>query len=198
MRPYFATFFILALTVAGCAVKPQTVVIDPNPEMMAWGGGNRQSLMVSAADLRGTTRLGYLKNETKDRAPVTTGNDVAAAIAAKVREAAVDNGFALAQGGAYTDASLKVDVLKISYTSAGKYVAPKVTVAVELKAVAQRGGATYAPTYTIENEVVEALPLNNARNERIVNEAVSKTLQMIIADEGLWRFLTTGVPPQGK
>jgi hypothetical protein len=91
-----------------------------------------------------------------------------------------------------------VEILKIAYSSGGQYVAPKVNVEVELKAVAERGGTTYAPTYTIANEVVEALPLNNARNERIINEAVSKTLQMIIEDEGLWRFLATGVVPQGK
>lgn len=194
----FVAAIAAALALSACSMKPQTVVIDPNPAMMAFGGGARQAVLVTAADLRPSQKLGYRKDETKDSAPLTTGNDVAAAVAAKLREAVADNDFIVAQNDGYADARLKVEVLKISYNASGKYVAPKVNMAVQLRAVAERGGTTYSPTYSIANEVVEALPLTAERNERIINEAVSQALQQVIEDESLWRFLATGVAPQRK
>lgn len=192
-----AAIVVAAGLVAGCSMNPQNVVIDPNPEMMAFNLGNRQSVAVSVVDKRASPLLGYRKDETKEQAPLRTGNDVAAAVAAKVREMVADNAFTVA-GGGDADAKLTVEITEISYKASGKYVAPKVATRAAFRAVAERGLTTYSQTYSIANEAVEALPLTAERNERIINETVSQALGMMIEDEGLWRFLATGVVPGAR
>jgi len=120
-----AALIMAGAVAAGCSMKPQNVVIDPAPEMMAFNVGNRQSVAVSVVDKRASFLLGYRKDETKEQAPLRTGNDVAAAVAAKVREAVADNAFTIA-GGDHADAKLTVEISEISYQASGKYVAPKV------------------------------------------------------------------------
>ena len=192
-----AALIMAGAVATGCSMKPQNVVIDPNPEMMVFNLGNRQSVAVSVVDKRVSPLLGYRKDETKEQAPLRTGNDVAAAVAAKVRETVADNAFTVA-GGGDADARLTVEITEISYKASGKYVAPKVATRAAFRAVAERGLMTYSQSYSIANEAVEALPLTAERNERIINETVSQALGMMIEDEGLWRFLATGVVPGAR
>ncbi len=187
---------IAGAVAAGCSMKPQNVIIDPAPEMMAFNVGQKQSVAVTVVDKRASSLLGYRKDETKEQAPLKTGNDVAAAVAAKVREAVVDNAFTVAGGDG--DAKLTVEITEITYKASGKYVAPKVATRAAFRAVAERGLTTYSQSYSIANEDVEALPLTAERNERIINETVSQALAMMIEDEGLWRFLATGVVPGAR
>ncbi|RIK92775.1 MAG: hypothetical protein DCC73_10865 [Proteobacteria bacterium] len=189
-----AGLIIAGAVAAGCSMKPQNVVIDPAPEMMAFNVGQKQSVAVNVVDKRASSLLGYRKDETKEQAPLKTGNDVAAAVAVKVREAVADNAFTVA-GGDRADAKLTVEITEITYKASGKYVAPKVATRAAFRAVAERGLTTYSQSYSIANEDVEALPLTAERNERIINETVSQALGMMIEDEGLWRFLATGVVP---
>ncbi|MBW7836638.1 MAG: hypothetical protein H3C28_08395 [Sphingomonadales bacterium] len=187
---------IAGAVAAGCSMKPQNVIIDPAPEMMAFNVGQKQRVAVTVVDKRASSLLGYRKDETKEQAPLKTGNDVAAAVAAKVREAVVDNAFTVAGGDG--DAKLTVEITEITYKASGKYVAPKVATRAAFRAVAERGLTTYSQSYSIANEDVEALPLTAERNERIINETVSQALAMMIEDEGLWRFLATGVVPGAR
>ncbi len=191
-----AGLIIAGAVAAGCSMKPQNVIIDPAPEMMAFNVGQKQSVAVTVVDKRASSLLGYRKDETKEQAPLKTGNDVAAAVAAKVREAVADNAFTVAGGDA--DAKLTVEITEITYKASGKYVAPKVATRAAFRAVAERGLTTYSQSYSIANEDVEALPLTAERNERIINETVSQALGMMIEDEGLWRFLATGVVPGAR
>lgn len=191
-----AGLIIAGAVAAGCSMKPQNVIIDPAPEMMAFNVGQKQSVAVTVVDKRASSLLGYRKDETKEQAPLKTGNDVAAAVAAKVREAVVDNAFTVAGGDG--DAKLTVEITEITYKASGKYVAPKVATRAAFRAVAERGLTTYSQSYSIANEDVEALPLTAERNERIINETVSQALAMMIEDEGLWRFLATGVVPGAR
>lgn len=192
-----AALIITGAVAAGCSMKPQNVVIDPAPEMMAFNVGSKQRVAVNVVDKRASSLLGYRKDETKEQAPLRTSNDVAAAVAVKVREAVTDNAFTLAGEGS-ADVKLTVEISEISYQASGKYVAPKVTTRASFRAVAERGPTTYSQSYSIANEDVEALPLTAERNERIINQTVSQALGMMIEDEGLWRFLATGVVPGAR
>ena len=89
MKSTLATLFTgaaLALSLTGCALRPQQIEVKPTAEVQPANRGNNQPVQVIAVDSRDRKEFGSRGGVYKDTSLVQPANDLRPAIAETVRQ----------------------------------------------------------------------------------------------------------------
>ena len=177
-----------ALLATGCALSPQQIEVAPKPEVEAANLGHNRSVEVIAVDSRGQKAFGSRGGVYKDTALVQPSNDVRAALADSVRKGLQSLGFNAFNPG--PDATtLEVRLEKLDYIPEEGSVVNRVNLDLTLLAEARRGDTTHTGTYN--SSVEHKLPFtpSAARNQEMVNQILSRSIERLLNDQEMIRFL---------
>lgn len=181
-----ATMTLLAL--AGCALSPQQLTIQPVLPLDTDVWGRPVPLSVTAEDRREEPVLGSRGGVYGETSTLTIRNDLGMAI---VRAA---NGYLATQrfqiNATERDATrLRIVVEELSYSTPDSRIGQETRLVAVLRAEAERGDERLAGRYRSEAEYRTITRPNAEHNTRWVNQLLSDTLQRMFADPRLREFL---------
>ena len=190
----FSTVLLLLVTVAGagCAYSPQTVTVEPKVKPSGQTTGQSRQIELTDADERATKVLGTRGGIYDKTAVITIGNDMPEAIARATRGYLAAQGFVVGVPSAPIRLHIAVDTL--NYDREAVAAGEKISVYALLRAEVRHGNETYRGRYETRNENRTAGKASQRRNEELVNELISDTLQRVFADQELMRRLHGGAP----
>ena len=175
-------------TFAGCAITSQNVTMHPRVELAARPelGGSRR-VAVQAIDAWPIKLIGYRGGVLKT-GPITTQDDLAAAVGSAVGETLTKLGFQVVpENGA--EASLRLELHRLDYDVVRMPHSDGVAAAAAIKAVASAGERKYEESYSKELlEPVKAAPPASF-NERLINRALAAAIADVLKDEKLLSLL---------
>lgn len=191
MKSTLATLFTgaaLALSLTGCALSPQQIEMKPTAEVQPANRGNNQPVQVIAVDSRDSKAFGSRGGVYKDTSLVQPANDLRPAIAETVRQGLQTLGYnAFNPGDEAT--TLEVRLEKLEYIPEEGSVVNEVTLNLELVAEARRDDTTHVGTY--KSSVEHDLPFtpSAARNQEMVNDILSRSIERMLNDPEMQAFL---------
>lgn len=187
MKQLLALAFV-ALLATGCALSPQRIEIDPNPQIQPANLGHNRPVQVIAVDSRGQKAFGSRGGVYKDTALVQPANDVREAIAKSVSQGLQSLGFNAFNPGA--DATtLEVRLEQLDYAPEEGSVVNRVNLDLTLMAEARRGNTTHTGTYKSSTEHKLPFTPSAARNQAMVNDILSRSIERLLNDQEMIDFL---------
>lgn len=188
MRLKLVSVLLSALVLTACALSPQQVTINPTLESSKSNIGEGRTVYLEVIDARENEAIGSRGGLYKDTSLITPANDLAAAIretsARKLREM----GF-IVQAAPGASADIRIFVDKLSYSDPDE---SKMGFEVELESVlrveAKQNIDTYTGRYQVKNKKTYATVPGRDRNEEMINETLSSSLQRLFNDPKLLAF----------
>lgn len=183
-----------ALLLAGCALSPQQVEIQPAPEVNSANLGHNQPVKVIAVDARAKQAFGSRGGVYASSATITPANNVGQAIAESVRQSLQAMGFNAYNPG--DDATtLEVRLEKLDYSVEQDSVVNKVTLSLVMEAIGKRGDVTHTGTY--KSSVSHSSPFtpSQAKNREMINGILSQAIQHMLSDPKMVAFLAGNDTP---
>lgn len=178
----------VALLASGCALSPQRIEIEPSPQIQPANLGHNQPVQVIAVDSRGQKAFGSRGGVYKDTALVQPANDVRAAITTSVSQGLQSLGFNAFNPGA--DATtLEVRLEQLDYTPEEGSVVNRVNLSLTLMAEARRGDTTHTGVYKSHTEHKLPFTPSAARNQEMVNDILSRSIERLLNDQKMIDFL---------
>lgn len=188
-----ALLFTIALA-SGCAVTPQTVVVEPTLEVAPSDIGKGYSVAVYVVDERTSTEIGNRGMGMKGAA-ITTSNDMVSVFGDAIVQNMTKLGFdakvvqSLAESE-YEPTVLRVDIRAIDYETSMGFWTGGIQVRGLLKATAARNERTYEKLYRVDDEKRVMVVPGADSNAEMINTAISALLQKLFDDLSLIKFLT--------
>lgn len=182
------TAITLAALLAGCALSPQKITIEPAAEIEDANIGANTPVQVSASDLRDSEAFGSRGGVYPETSLIRPENNLVESLRAEVARGLQSQGFNAYNPG--EDATrLEVQIEEFSYIPEEGSVVKKVEVTAVLKAVAERGNTTHTGRY--QSKVTHQQPItpSASRNAEILNDVLNRSLNRLLADEELLAFL---------
>jgi len=183
---------LVAALASGCAYSPQTVTIEPKVKPSGQSTGQNRQVALTVGDERANKVLGTRGGIYEKTAVITIGNDMPEAIARATRGYLAAQGFVVGVADAPNRLHIAVDTL--NYDREAVAAGEKISVYALLRAELRQGNETYRGRYETRNEHRTAGKASQRRNEDLVNELISDTLQRVFADAELMRRLHGGAP----
>ncbi|MCH2558005.1 MAG: YajG family lipoprotein [Alcanivorax sp.] len=177
-----------ALLATGCALSPQQIQIEPKPQVTPANFGQNSQVQVIAVDSRSQKAFGSRGGVYKDTALVMPANDVREAIEEAVRGGLQSLGYnAFNPGGDAT--TLEVRLEKLDYVPEEGSVVNRVNLDLVLQAEARRGDTTHTGTYKSSTQHDLPFTPNVERNQAMVNEILSRSIERLLNDREMLDFL---------
>lgn len=185
---YVSMMMALTLLLGGCALSPQQVLVHPKVRVPSSNQGHNLPVKVIAVDARGKQAFGSRGGVYSDTATIGPSNDVRQALADAVRQGLQSLGFNAYNPGDNAT-SLEVRLNKLDYVPSGNSVVHKVTVSLELDAIAKRGDTTHTATYKTSINHKSPFPPSQADNQKMINDILSQGIQDMLQDPKMVAFL---------
>lgn len=171
--------------IQGCTLHPENVRVDPTidlPHSLA-GGGNTIGIVVS--DARTVKKLGEVGDPNRAMYPISVSEDPSSAIYSRVSSALGELGYTVVPYTAGMQPSLKIEVEVLKLDSDKRAFDFLTTLHAEVAAHARNGTESLDAKYTVDQSVSTAGPAYKRDTARLVNAAVSRALQDLLADQQL-------------
>jgi len=183
----------LSLTIsllAGCALSPQTVSINPQIDLAEINQqGDKQNLSLQIADDRGTRIVGTRGGVYPETSEISTGEDIKTPIRNVLTKALRDMGYNVVGESEQSSATFKVIVDSLSYKTESENVMKAIETAASIRVVAIKGNREYTGRYRGKRTTEVLKAPNEERNAEMINAALSHVLQRLLDDSELHQFL---------
>ncbi|SRR5690625_970447 len=183
---------VMALFLPSCALSPQGIDIQPTPEVEYSAFGGNAPVAVQVRDERPEDHLGSRGGAYPDTSLLMVNNDLPKEIYDAVTKGLHQQGFnVLNPGNKARRLTLYVDELR--YTPAEGTVVNGVTVDVRLRAEVQEGSQLiYRNRYHSETEHKMPFTPSTGKNQTLINQELTRTLERLLKDEKLLSALKDG------
>lgn len=178
----------VALFVAGCAVSPQQVAVEPRTdESFPSAASSGISVNVLVRDTRETAELGSLGGTYPESSMLTASNNITGDIQALLAGKLVDAGYDVVTEGARFQ--LRVDLRELSYERDSSGVGSEVRVVADLLARIEEGSAYFENTYIERQSQTRATRPTAEDNKMFVEETLNASLDRLVRSQRLNEFL---------
>lgn len=177
-----------ALLLGGCALSPQQVQIQPDPQVQSNNLGHNQPVKVIAVDSRGEEAFGSRGGVYASTSTISPSNDVRQAIVDSVRKGLQQLGFNAYNPGDDATA-LEVRLEKLQYIPEKSSVVNEVTLNLVMTAEAKRHGVTHTGSYKTSVDHKSPFTPTQAQNQKMINDILSQAIQRMLEDPKMIAFL---------
>lgn len=178
----------VALFVAGCAVSPQQVAIEPDvDERFPSASSDGITVSVRVQDSRPTTVLGTLGGTYSDSSTLTASNDIVADMETLLAGKLTDAGYDVVSEGARFQ--LRVDLRELSYERDTTGVGSEVRVVADLGMRIEEGSASAEQNHRRSRNQSRATRPTQEDNKMFVEEVLSEAISGLVRGERLNAFL---------
>ncbi len=176
------------LLLAGCALSPQVISVQPALDTAALPqDGASKTLALNVADVRANAIVGY-RGGVYDTATITLAEATTAQIQGGLATALAARGFAVESAGSPSTVTLHVELAELRYQVTQGQVTRTVEVTSTLRARSQAGEVTRTGEYRDTRTQEFVKPPSGSENERLINEVLSAALQRLVADAELFKY----------
>lgn len=185
------TFLIMfVLTIAGCALSPQIIIINPDLYVEKSSVATKPAILhLDVIDGRSSEFIGKRGGIYEGTSDISTDANMKASIERNLASALNSQGYMVARKNETSDAALTVRINKIEYTINKPKVLYTAETKVEIQAVCRKGSREFTGGYSaIRKKDFVKVP-SMGQNETIVNEAMAATLQAMLNDKDLFSFI---------
>ncbi|MFP5440060.1 MAG: YajG family lipoprotein [Gammaproteobacteria bacterium] len=187
MRNAIAVLALAALSLAGCALSPQTITVTPALSVAADNVGKNRVIGLHVLDERENTAIGSRGGVYAKSSTINPANDVGVAVYDAMKRGLETQGYQL--GSANADAVLHVAVKQLSYHVPQGAMATNADITVAIRVTAERGGKQHSTDYrSTVNRKFPVAP-TATQNEEWINETLGETLARFFADKEMRAFL---------
>jgi len=178
----------LAAFVAGCALSPQSIQLEPGVAVEAADIGRDRSVALSVQDRREDPNIGT-RGGVYPRTSTITAPDVSAAVEKAMSKALGDMGFKVARSDVPADLRMQVSVDDLSYIARGEPVVNQVEVGAKVSSVVEGASGRYSSNAGITETRDVLRPPAPEDNEGYINEALGRALEKLLRDPKFVEFL---------
>ena len=176
------------LLLAGCALSPQVISVQPALDTAALPqDGASTTLALAVADIRTNAIVGY-RGGVYDTATITLTKETSAQMQAGLAKALAARGFKIVAAGTPATVNLVVELAELAYKVTQGQVTRTVEVTSVLRARSQAGDVTRGGEYRDTRTQEFVKPPSDSDNEALINEVLSAALQRLVADADLLKY----------
>lgn len=179
---------IAALALAGCALSPQTINVQPLIAVPPSAVGQGRTVSVAVADDRTSTAIGSRGGVYRESSRIEPANDVGEAIRRQLESGMAQQGWKVV--GLDAGTVLRVHIEQLAYIVPEGAVATGADIKVALRVEALRGERRLETTYRSATTRRFPVAPTASQNEAWINETLSETLQRFFDDAKMRAFLT--------
>jgi len=188
-----ALLFTAALA-SGCALTPQTVVLEPTLEVASSDLGKGHGVAVYVVDERTSTEIGRRGTGAMRGAAITATNDMASVFSESIVQNMGKLGFDVKAVHSLAECKdepmvLRVDIRALEYDTSMGFWTGGVHVRGVIKATATQEAETYEQLYRVDDEKRVMVVPGADKNAQMINTAMSALLQKLFDDVALMQFL---------
>ncbi len=186
-----STILILTVTFfSGCAFVAQDAYLDPEISVIQSTEGQGITVSVVVQDERPNKSLGHRGAGMGKGAEITTDENVAALVQAKIIEGLHLKGFSTTTDHKKGNAHLNLELRLLEYSTSTGFWTGGVEVNGAIKAYAENSlGKEYKEFYRFEEEERVVFVPGAGSNEEMINKALSKLIMKVLNDRSLIDFL---------
>ena len=181
---------LLAL-LAGCALKPQYLKVDPQqirvPESQV---GKGQTVGLQVTDVRPAKKLGEVGDPNNKMVDVSVEEDPSPKIYQRVKEALERMGFTVQPYAEGAKPALQLEVRRLDLQSVKTPFTFETELRAEVAAHATKTNGYYDRQFNVRTRKDGAAPPYEKDSNALVNTAISQALEDLLADEQLIATLT--------
>lgn len=188
MRSLTSVFILCASLLAGCALSPQTVKVDPEITLATNAPHTQGSISVIVHDARTSPVVGSRGGAYPESSTLTLSTD----FAERIQQAAERN---LQKMGLEIDnqnplISLNIYLDELNYVVPENSYVTKVNLDVTLRSEAIQGGTSFRGRYQTQSHHSLAKSPNEDKNQELINEVLNSALNRLFQDQGLLNFIS--------
>lgn len=177
----------LSVFMSGCAVSPQSIVINPQATVSGLSYGQGRALTIKVEDRRSSKILGSRGGVYESSSTITIANDINDALLLVAQGAAAQLGFDGSSLAAPATLTLALD--ELSYNTQTKNLINTITISAKITLITSVNGSSHTGHYqTQRSHKLPSLP-NAQKNQQLINEALSTSLERGFSDISLVNFL---------
>ncbi len=178
---------LLLLTVA-CAYSPQLIQIRPDLPVSGERYGQGRPVAVAVDDQRAQKIIGTRGGVYAQSSTISVANSLTDAIQQAATAKLAAQGFSV--NGTNADTAMTIIIDKIAYDLAENGVLKKVVLDAEFRVALARGEKSLTTRYQTGEEYEVIKSPSPERNEELINNLISETLERVFVDPKVKQFLT--------
>ena len=179
---------LLVFALAGCAMSPQTVALNPLIDVPSHPVGGGRELALEVVDQRSRPDFGN-RGGVYDTALISPRTDVARTLRQALVERFRASGFKVVPAGRDTPLSVRVEIKRIDYMASLAPLVGEVRVDAAIEAIVHNNDRTLTGKYEASSDHRVMSAPGESENERMLNEVVSQTLAQLLKDNTVWNLL---------
>jgi uncharacterized lipoprotein len=190
IRPALA-FLALLLGLAGCALSPQ--VVELNPVVTAADtvpAASGAALALQVVDTRGSDIIGHRGGVYSSTATISTAEDVTVPIRRTLADALTAAGYRVVEDD--STPALRVEIARLDYTVREEKLTRTITTVAGLNAVYSKGNRTYTNSYTVTRNTEVLTAPGAAKNAELINATLKAAFQRLLGDSQLFGLINGG------
>ena len=177
----------LSVLISGCAVSPQSIVINPQVAASGPAYGQGRALVINVDDRRFSAVLGSRGGVYETSSLITISNDINGALLLAAQSAAAQLGFDGTSSAKPATLTLALD--ELIYDTQTQSLINTVTIIAKITLTTTIGSSTHTGHYQTErSHKLPQLP-DAQKNQDIISEALSTSLERGFSDISLANFL---------
>lgn len=183
--------FLVAITLAACALSPQVVVVNPELKV-ATNVTNAKPISISleVVDTRSSAIIGQRGGVYAETSNLSTDDNMTATLQRNVAKAFSELGYGVAKKGEAADAALTLRIINIHYaTITEKKVMKNIETKVEIQAVCKKQDKEFTGSYSASRKKDLIKTPNEQENEQLVNAVFTVVLESMLKDKDLITFI---------
>jgi uncharacterized lipoprotein YajG len=178
------------LLVAGCALRPQNIRLDPPVRVTPSNVGQGKVVWVQVNDARLRKTLGNVGSPDGKFTQVSVEHDISGTVYQRVSAALRDLGFVAQPTPGPDERSLIVELRDLKYQSLKQTVTFATEVGVSVAGMARNGADRYDRVYNAGEQKTGPLLPSEKEREEAVNRVVALALEDMLNDPRLTGLLT--------
>ena len=181
----------LLLGLAGCALSPQ--VVDINPVVTAADtvpATSGAALALQVVDTRSSSVIGHRGGVYSSTATISTAQDLTGPIRRTLADALTAAGYRVV--GDDSAPALRVEIARLDYTVREEKLTRTITTVAGLNAVYSKGNRTYTNSYTVTRNTEVLTAPGAVKNAELVNATLTAAFQRLLGDRQLFGLINGG------
>jgi len=177
----------LSVLMTGCAVSPQSIVINPQTTISGPSYGQGRAIAINIDDRRSSSVLGSRGGVYESSSLITISNDINGALLLAAQDAATQLGFDGSSSSPLATVTLILD--ELSYDTQTQNLINTITINAKISLITTVNGSSHTGHYqTQRSHKLPNLP-DAQKNQEIISEALSTSLGRGFSDISLANFL---------
>lgn len=182
---WLSVAFGIFAVIQGCSLRPENIRVDPTIDLPQSLVGSAKTIGVAVSDARAAKKLGEVGDPNREMYAISVNSDPSPVIYLRVSTALAKLGYKVVPYTEGMEPSLKIDVATLTLDSDKRAFDFLTTLHAEVAAHTRNRGESLDEKYTASQTMNTAGPAYTADTTRLVNAAVSRALQDILADQKL-------------